>query len=453
MTVFKTLLAIITLGLAAAAGFAVNAWHSPIDPVFPPKAGTFDPELLRHGAGLAEIANCNSCHTAPGGRVFAGGRAFATPFGTIYSPNISPDPETGIGLWSEDAFRRALAEGVDRQGRHLYPVFPYDHFTRLTREDVHALYAYFITREPVRAKAPANELRFPLNFRFVVAGWKLLFFRQGPYRPDAGQSEQWNRGAYLVEAAAHCGACHTPRNSLGAEKAGERFSGGEIEGWSAYALNAASPAPVRWTAESLHAYLRNGWQRAHGAALGPMAEVIDNLESVPDDDLGAIATYVASVAGWTNAEPRRAEKPVTLALTESAAAATPREGDAPGGEIFQATCAGCHESGRPLPYGGVPLDKSTGPSAATPTNVINIVLWGVPPAEGKRSPIMPAFADSLDDRQLTALLAYVRAHFSDKPAWADLERSIRTARNGPPMAYPAHGIDTGEPAAQQGEEP
>src|SRR5262249_19589506 len=155
-------------------------------------------------------------HTAPGGRAFAGGLALPAPFGTIYSTNITPDEATGIGRWSEEAFRRALWEGVDHGGRHLYPAFPYDHFPLINERDVSALYAFHRTRAPVAATAPANKLPFPLNFRPLLAGWKLLFLHTGRFQPDRSQSEEWNHGAYLVNGLAHCGACHTPRNALGA---------------------------------------------------------------------------------------------------------------------------------------------------------------------------------------------------------------------------------------------
>src|SRR6266850_8123081 len=194
--------------------FAV-AWRPAIAAIDPPAPQSFPPDLIKRGRELAAIGNCNDCHTVRGGRNFAGGLPVPTPFGTIFSANITPDAETGIGRWSEAAFRRAMREGVDRRGRHLYPAFPYDHFTLVSDDDDKALYAFFMTREPVRAKAPANDLSFPLNFRPVIAAWQLLYFRPGPYRPDPAQSEAWNRGAYLVEGLAHCGACHTPRNAFG----------------------------------------------------------------------------------------------------------------------------------------------------------------------------------------------------------------------------------------------
>lgn len=450
----KALAAIVLVCLAAAALFATVAWRAPINPVSPPKAASFEPERMRRGAELAAIGNCISCHTQPGGAAFAGGRSIETPFGTIHSTNISPDVETGIGAWSEEAFRRALTEGVDRQGRHLYPVFPYDHFTKLAREDVAALYAFLITREPVRASAPANDLQFPFNLRPLIAGWNLMFLRAGTYRPDPGQSETWNRGAYLVEALAHCGACHTPRNRLGAEKRSERFGGGEIEGWTAYALNQASPAPVHWNADSLRLYLRNGWQKDHGVARGPMAAVIDNLDAADDADINAMATYIASLVGQASDEPRRAEaKRLFLAAVGTGAVRQSADANDMGAEIFRSTCAGCHDGARPLPYGGITLERSTAPSGPNARNLINVVMWGLPPAEGKLSPIMPGFAGVLSDPQLVALLSYIRARFSDKPAWTDLEKDVRDTRSGarPVVIYSAHGVDPAVGSVREGE--
>src|SRR6202140_4239474 len=278
------------------AAFAV-VWRPAISAIEPPAPQSFDTALVKRGRDLAAIGNCNDCHTLRGGKAFAGGLPVPTPFGTVYSSNITPDPDTGIGRWSEAAFRRAMRSGVNRDGAHLYPTFPYDHFTNVSDEDDQALYAYLMTRQPVHAPARANQLSFPLDQRLVVAGWKLLFLRRGTYRPDATKSKEWNRGAYLVEGLAHCGACHTPRNALGAERASAQFAGGDVDNWHAYAINAQSPSPVPWNADALFAYLRNGWASDHGVARGPMAQVVANLSAVPEGDIRAIATYMASVAG------------------------------------------------------------------------------------------------------------------------------------------------------------
>ena len=269
------------------------------------RAAAFDAALVKRGRDLAAIGNCNDCHTVRGGRSFAGGLPVPTPFGTIFSSNITPDAETGIGRWSEAAFRRAMRSGVNREGQHLYPTFPYDHFTNVSDEDDRALYAFLMTRQPVRAPARENQLSFPFNQRFAIAGWKLLFLRHDTYQPDPSQSAEWNRGAYLVEGLAHCGACHTPRNALGAERNSAQFAGGDVDNWHAYALNDQSHAPVPWDADALFAYLRDGWHPDHGTARGPMAEVVSNLSSVPSSDVRAIAVYMAGVSGTPTPDRKR----------------------------------------------------------------------------------------------------------------------------------------------------
>ena len=424
----KALLAVIVVIVIVGGAAAALAWRPAIDPVRRPAPGNFAAALVKRGGELAAIGNCTTCHTAPGGRAFAGGLAVPTPFGTIYSTNITPDEQTGIGTWSEEAFRRALWEGVDRGGRHLYPAFPYDHFTLIHAGDVSALYAFVMTREPVAATAPANNLMFPLNFRPLLAGWKLLFLRTGRYQPNANQNAEWNRGAYLANGLAHCGACHTPRNALGAEEKDRSFAGGEVEGWTAYALDPNSPAPMPWDDAALSFYLHNGWQRDHGVARGPMSEVTENLSTVPAADAKAIATYVASVAGPVSGARVSKVNPVR---------AQGRPAGGSGAAIYAAACATCHDAGRPPPYGGIDLALSTGPSGPTARNVIDVILWGLPAPDEQRRPIMPGFAGTLNDRQLADLLTYMRARFSDKPAWSNVEKDIREARAGGARIYPA----------------
>jgi mono/diheme cytochrome c family protein len=408
-----------------AAAFAV-AWRPAIATIEPPAPQSFDPALVKRGRDLATIGNCNSCHTAPGGKAFAGGLPVPTPFGTIYSSNISPDPDTGIGRWSEAAFRRAMKSGVDRAGRHLYPTFPYDHFTNVNDEDNQALYTFLMTRPAVRASERPNDLAFLFNQRFVIAGWKLLFLKGGTYKVDSTQSAEWNRGAYLVEGLAHCGSCHTPRNALGAEKVSASFSGGDVDNWHAYAINAQSRSPLPWTTDALFHYLRFGWDSDHGVARGPMAEVTANLASVPESDVRAIAVYMTSVFGPPK-QDRPGEANAVLAETKSSSA-QPSPNDTPGAAIYQAACATCHESRRPLPYGGISLRLSTALSAPDPRNAANIILSGIRPASEERGPIMPGFANSMTDDQIAALLNYLRGRFSTQPAWTAVEQIVRDAR-------------------------
>jgi mono/diheme cytochrome c family protein len=412
---------------AAAAGFAV-AWRPAIAAIDPPTATSFDPALVKRGRELAAIGNCNDCHTVRGGQSFAGGLPVPTPFGTIYSSNITPDPETGIGRWSEVAFQRAMRTGVNREGQHLYPTFPYDHFTNVSDRDDAALYAFLMTRAPVHAPARENQLPFPLDQRVVVAGWKLLFLRRGSYQPDTSKSAEWNRGAYLVEGLAHCGACHTPRNGLGAERPNAAFAGGYVDDWDAFAINAQSPAPIPWTEDALFAHLRQGWQADHGAARGPMAEVVSNLSSVDASDVRAIATYMAGVFGAPSPDRTKQGEAVLAQAKTPATENLAVAANATGAAIYAAACATCHETERALPYGGVHLGLSTALSSPDARNATNIILSGVRPVAGERSSIMPGFADSMNDAQVTSLLKFLRARFSTQPAWDDVEKTVAEAR-------------------------
>ena len=217
-----------------------------------------------------------------------------TPFGIIYSTNITPDEATGIGNWSYPAFERSMREGIHRDGKHLYPAFPYTHFAKTTDADLQALYAFLMAQTPVRAETPPNALAFPFNQRALMAGWNSLFHSPQTFRPDATKSEVWNRGAYLVEGLGHCGACHSPRNELGAEMATRYLAGGFAEGWEAPALTSLSQAPIPWSEDELYAYLRSGESRFHGVAAGPMAPVVKELKALPDADIRAMAVYLAS---------------------------------------------------------------------------------------------------------------------------------------------------------------
>jgi mono/diheme cytochrome c family protein len=440
----------ILAGVAVAAGLvlfglAAFAWRWEIPAEEISESAQFDPALVEKGAQLAAVGNCIACHTVPGSKAFAGGLAVPTPFGTIHSTNITPDPETGIGRWSEAAFQRAMREGVDREGNHLYPAFPYDHFTRVTDGDNRALYAYLMSREPASAVAPPNELPFPLNIRPLLAGWKFLYLDKGPLAANAQQSEEWNRGAYLAEGLGHCGACHTPRNDLGAEDNDRYFAGGEAEGWQAYAIDESSPAPIPWDRESLAFYLRNGWHELHGVSRGPMAEVTGNLGLLPDSDIDAIATYASSVMGEPTPERRRRADELreqVLGRSPSLVAAADSQ-DNPGAAIYAAACASCHEGSRPQPFGGLNFALSTAVNAPNPQNIVNVTLFGLPPADGQASSVMPAFAGVLGDEEVAQLLAYMRERFSDEPAWTGLADQVRRTRTGEyeVSIRPADGIE------------
>jgi mono/diheme cytochrome c family protein len=401
-----------------------------------------DPAVVKQGAILSAAGNCASCHTAPGGKDFAGGVALPTNFGTVYSTNITPDPETGIGGWPEAAFSRALRDGVSRDGHQLYPAFPYDHYTLLNDADIHALYSYVMSQEPVKQAAHPNDLTFPFNFRPAIWLWKAIYFRSRRFKDDPAKDALWNKGAYLAEGIAHCGACHTPRNFLGAETRSQAYSGAPIEGWYAYAIDGASPAPVTWTEEALAFYLSRGWQKDHGMARGPMAPVVMDLSAIPDTDVSALAAYFASFQNRSSKPGRSVdtgpvEKAARLASADSLAAATGPTPDSKGGQIYKASCAPCHESGRPLPFGGIGLHLSTAITGPTPTNIINVTLFGLPQQPRLPSAVMPGFREALTDQQIAALLAHLREHLASKPPWPNLEEQIAKARANPPRIWPA----------------
>jgi mono/diheme cytochrome c family protein len=437
------LVLLLLIGVAGVA-FVAYAWRTEIDAVDPPARSTFDPASITRGASLAAIGDCIACHTAPEGRPYAGGFPLRTQFGTIYGSNITPDTDAGIGRWSLAAFTRAMREGVDRQGRHLYPAFPYDHFTILTDEDLKALYAFLMTREPVRQKTPAHAVTFPLNIRMLIAGWKLLYFEPTGFRPDPTQNTEWNRGAYLAQGLGHCGACHTPRNALGAEKRDLNLAGGEVEGWHAPALNPMSPSPVPWSAESLFRYLRYGGDDVHDVAIGPMAPVAHNLGSVPESEVRAIAIYIASVMGPADAERQKRAQQI-VARVQSSNDIEPSASDAQrqdrgkkdaamqnGAAIYAGSCAICH--GAPHRAPGSPsssalhLALSSSLSLPEPGNLIRVVMQGVAPPDGERGPFMPGFYGAFTDEQVAALVSYLRASYTDRPQWTDIAREVRNVR-------------------------
>jgi mono/diheme cytochrome c family protein len=396
--------------VAAVGVCAALAWRPAIDPISSPAPDSFSPEVVANGAVLAAIGDCATCHTVKHGRPFAGGRPIPTPFGAIYATNITPEVDTGIGNWSEAAFLRAMRNGVDRAGRYLYPVFPYPHFTRATDSDLAAIYAFLMTRAPVRAEAPPNAVPFPLNLRAMIAGWNLLFLRPGAWRPDPSQDAEWNRGSYLADAVGHCGACHTPHNAMEAEIGAKPFAGGEAEGWDAPALQLASPAVAPWTVEALTTYLRTGFSSEHGAAAGPMEAVSDELAAAPEADVRAIAVYFASMPH----PPAKSLAPPVSGADNA---------------VFAGACAGCHGPDAPMVRGGAPsLALSSVVNAPSPRDAIQMILHGVPWREGRAGPYMPGFGSVLSDPQMIDLVRYLRAHFSSGAPWTDIEEQVRDAR-------------------------
>ena len=437
MRLITTLLLVCALVVVAGFVFLWSTSQPPIAAIAPPAPDSFAKDTVRRGAALAALGNCASCHTAEGGRTFAGGRPIATPFGTLYGTNITPDPDSGIGRWSEAAFLRALRDGVDRDGNHLYPAFPYDHFTRMSDDDAQALYAYLMTRDPVAARPPANHLAFPLSVRPLVAAWKLLFFTEGRYTGDGVRNAELDRGAYLVETVAHCGACHTPRNALGAEQRNRAFAGGTVQGWIAPPIDKTSPAPVSWTDEELHAYLRAGHDRLHGASGGPMAEVSRNLALADDRDVRAIAAYVGSRMGLPEKERDRRAKELISALppaeaprparAETVGAGIPRS---PGEAIYAGACASCHDAAGTGRDRGLNLSLSTAVRLPEPDNVLHVVRDGIHPPAGERGAIMPPFGGTLTDRQIADVTNFVRTGFGRQAPWDDVGGALARLRGG-----------------------
>jgi mono/diheme cytochrome c family protein len=404
------------LVLVALGGFAWT-WRSTLAPVSARDRSSADEQAVRHGAALASIGNCIDCHAPVSAKSFAGGRPISTPFGTIFSSNITPDIETGIGTWSEAAFRRAMREGVDREGRQLYPAFPYDHFTNATDGDIHALYAFLMSQSPVRNEIPANKLAFPFNFRLLVAGWKVLFFRDAQLQHDDSKGAEWNRGRYLVEGLGHCGSCHTPRNALGAEKQNNAYAGGTAEGWNAPPLNSSLVTAHKWTVDQLAEYLSTGWHRLHGAAAGPMANVANNLSQASAQDVRAIAVYIASLSGdESNATAPRHDNPPAGASPEVVA-------------IYTGACANCHDHPNGVgPSKALALSLSTAVQQPGPANTVRVILNGIQAYRGTGGPYMPAFDGMLTDKQINAVAGYVRARYTGQPQWTGVQEEISKAR-------------------------
>jgi nicotinate dehydrogenase subunit B len=441
--------------VAASAGVVATIlpWRTPIAPVQPPDPTLYSQATLARGRLVAAAGNCVVCHTAQDGVPNAGGRAMETPFGAIYSTNITPDTHTGIGQWSYAAFERAMRQGISRDGHHLYPVFPYTSFTKLSDADMQALYAYLMAQPPVASANPPTRLRFPYA-RPLMAAWNAWFLDAGSYRPDPTQSTMWNRGAYLVQGAGHCGACHTPRNAAGAEKKGAAFlSGGMVDGWEAPALNARSKAPVSWTEEALYTYLRTGFSAAHGVAAGPMAPVVRQLALLPQEDVRAMAVYLASLSPGTGAAaagPTAGATTVTATATMAATATTSvaatatRTADAgdamtriltgAGAQIYQGACAACHDQGAGPQWFGVKpaLPLNTSVHSASPDNLIQVILNGVPRPASPELGYMPGYKDVLGDAQVAELLHYLRAAYApDQPAWQDVQGRVARLRATP----------------------
>jgi len=356
-------------------------------------------ERIARGAYLARAGDCMTCHTTRGGQPYAGGRALQTPFGNVISPNITADRATGIGTWTADDFWRALHHGQSRDGRLLYPAFPYTNYTRITRDDADALYAYFQTVPAVNQPSQPHQLRFPYKLQIALAAWRVLYFKPETYVPESAQSVEWNRGAYLVQGLGHCSACHSARNPLGAQE-GETLSGGMIpaQGWYAPALNARGD----WQQDHLAALLKTGVS-PRAAVFGPMAEVVrESLQYLNERDINAMAIYLKAL-------PPEAAPPAFERDSGPQAAAFL----AAGARLYEQHCADCHGAdgaGKPPAY--PPLAGNRALTMDNAVNPIRIVLNGgfAPGTAGNPRPYsMPPFGHALNDTEVAQVVSYLRS--------------------------------------------
>jgi mono/diheme cytochrome c family protein len=358
--------------------------------------------LIARGEYLTNAADCAACHTAPGGQPFAGGLAFRLPFGTIYSSNITPDPETGIGSWSDAQFVRALHRGIGRNGENLYPAFPYVAYALLSTDDALAIRAYLATLRPVRATAPANNLAFPFNQRYLMRAWNLFFLPSHRFQPDPSRDETWNRGAYLVNALGHCGECHTPRNFMMGLNDRKQFAGTEQAGWLAYNLTSNRTSGLgSWSDVDLEQYLATGFAKGHGPSSGPMAEVVENsLRYLKTEDIHAMAAYLRGVSAQPDGPPAvQAGSPVVATGTL-------------GQRLFVQACAGCHlESGdgRQSPWAALRGSHTAGDPAGI--NLLQVLTQGTQIRTSQGLMFMHPFTGAYTDEELAALANYTSSQF------------------------------------------
>lgn len=379
-------------------------------------ANAATPEQIARGEYLARIGNCAGCHTARGGEPYAGGKAVDTPFGAVYASNLTPDKATGIGTWSADAFYRAMHEGRSKDGHLLYPAFPYPNLSLTTRDDTDAIFAFLINRvAPVSRANNEHALAFPYNNAYALAAWRLLYFKPAAQQTDAAQSPQWNRGAYLVQGLAHCGACHSTRNALGAPVAGHTYDGAMMPGndWYAPSLTDKHEASVAdWPFEQVAQWLKDGTSKT-GAALGPMAEIVfQSTQYASDADLSAMSEYLKSLP--TNTSKRTANATPTGTINDA------------GKRIYKDRCATCHgDNGEGKPDAFPALAGNRTVTMANATNLITLILKGgfAPATTGNPRPHgMPPFYHLLSDADIASVATYMRSSWGNAaPAITELD--------------------------------
>lgn len=396
------LLALVLVGVVAAGmGLYLTRPHVPTGPLALAHASEQSFSEIERGRYLVTVADCAACHTdsATGGQPFAGGRPIETPFGIVAAPNITPDRETGIGGWSTTDFDNALQHGFAPDGHMLYPAMPYIYYSKAKRSDINAIRAYLATVTPVHHAVVADRLPFPFNIRLGMRAWNALYFRDDRFRPDPSKSDQWNRGAYLVEGLAHCGACHTPKDPLGGDKSGQALQGYSIQGWYAPNITGDEHNGIgRWSTDEIVAYLETGHNK-DAAASGPMAEEIERSSShVTRRDLEAIALYLKSLPGQSD--------------SGSDAAAGSSGAMQAGEAIYGDRCAACHKADGSGIAGLFPaLRGSAAVQSREPTSLMRVVLDGARSAATAGAPTgaaMPAFGWALQDDQIAAVLTFIR---------------------------------------------
>ncbi len=370
---------------------------------------------VARGEYLARAADCEACHTVKGGASFAGGLAFKLPFGTLYAPNITPDRETGIGNWSDADFLNAVHKGIARDGTRLYPAFPYAAYTMMSDADALAIKAFLFSLPAVHAPTPPNTFAFPFNQRWLMVFWSAFFNADHRFMPHPDRSPEWNRGAYLAEAMAHCGDCHTPRNLMQALDNRRKFAGAVASGWKAYDITQDKESGIGgWGDDSLAAFLATGHAQGYGTASGPMGEAVDkSLMHLVPQDIKALVAYLRTVPAVSD--------PALPAPKTAPAPASHREGvavaDARGKAIFAGACAGCHGwTGQSpvLTYATFTGGRAVNDPGAR--NVAQAIVWGVT-REGANGPVvMPAFGQAYSDVEIAAVANYVTARFGAAPS-------------------------------------
>lgn len=365
-------------------------------------------DRIERGRYLAVLGDCTACHTAPDGQPFAGGLALQTPFGTLVAQNITPDRETGIGNWTEDEFVAALHDGRGHNGTRLYPAMPYPAYTKMTDDEVRAIRAYLATVAPVRNKVISNQLPFPLNIRLAMVFWNALNFTPGRYQSNPDKSVEWNRGAYIVEGAAHCGTCHTPKTLFGGDKTATPLAGATLQGWFAPNITTDPHKGIGgWSKDDLVQYLKTG-TNSWTLASGPMAEAISHSTSkMTDEDIAAIATYLKD-SGSGGSTP----KPVPVAADDKVMRV--------GAAIYKDSCAACHkDTGAGESHLFPRLSGNANVQSDDPTTLVRIVLQGtraVSTPSMPTGPAMPAFDWRLNDAQVAAVLTYIRNNWGNAAA-------------------------------------